>query len=164
MFPALPHRRPARALLAIALTLTTLAPLACGSPVETVNLRADLGATDVELFDGLVQRVTVTPAEPVIGEEVEIRSVVVNRGQRTPQFIENTCRLDLESTLDLAPVPEWAECKALPRETALFPGDSLVMRTRKRVQGVAGEHEIRVLHVMEPQYWVPVRVRMRPSN
>ena len=152
----------ARALFAMTVLLSAAGPVACGSPVETADLRTAIGETEIELFGGLVQRVTVTPAEPTIGEEVEIRSVVRNRGGGTPTFLENVCRLDLESALELMTAPDWAECKGLPRERGLEPGDSIEVRTRQRVHGVAGEHEIRVLHVIEPQQWVPVRVRLRP--
>lgn len=152
--------RPAAHLAYVAVLLW--APIACGSPVETADLRTVTGETEVALFGGLVQRVTITPAEPAIGEEIEIRSVVLNRGGETPTFLENVCRLDLESALELTTTPDWAECKGLPRERGLAPGDSIEVMTHQRVQGVAGEHEIRVLHVVEPQQWVPVRLRLRP--
>jgi hypothetical protein len=144
--------------------LAVLTPLACGSPVEMADLRSITGTTEIELFGGLVQRITVTPAEPTIGEEVEIRSVVRNAGTGTPRFLTNTCRLDLESALELATAPDWTECDALPHQVDLFPGDSVEVRTRQRVHGVAGEHEIRVLHVLEPQQWVPVKVLLRPLS
>lgn len=164
MFPIIARRRPARALHLMALMLASVAPLACGSPVETADLRMVTGETEVELFGGLVQRITVVPAEPTIGEEIEVRSVVRNRGGGTPRFLVNTCRLDLESTLELATAPDWAECKALPHQIDLHPGDSVEVRTRQRVHGEAGEHEVRVLHVLEPQQWVPVRIRLRPLD
>lgn len=139
-----------------------LAPLACGSPVEVTWTTRELGESEVELFDGLVQRVTVTPADPEIGAEVEIRSVVRNPDRSTPRFLSNICRLDLESGLELMTAPDWAECKGLPHQVDLAPGDSVVVVTRQRVHGEAGEHEVRVLHVLEPQSWVPVKVRLRP--
>lgn len=159
-----PASVPRRILHAAAVALLALAPLACGSPVTVVDRHFALGVSEAELFGGLVQRVTVSPAEPTIGEEVEIRSVVRNAGDAPAAFLTNVCRLDLESALELSTAPDWTECHGLPRETGLEPGDSMVVVTRQRVRGEAGEHEVRVLHVLEPLHWVPVRVRLLPLS
>jgi len=156
--------RPRAVLHAAAVALFALAPLACGSPLTVTDVHEVLGASEVQLFGGLVQRITVSPAEPEIGTEVEIRSVVRNAGRTSAQFLANVCRLDLESTLELRTAPDWAECHGLPRQEGLAPGDSLVVITRQLVNGAGSEHEIRVAHVLEPLHWVPVRVRLKPLS
>lgn len=153
-----------RRILAAACASVALAPLGCGSPIELADDRFALGTSEVALFGGLVQSVTVTPAEPTIGEEIGIRSVVRNAGDASARFLSNVCRLDLESTLELTTAPDWAECKGLPHQVDLAPGDSIVVSTRQRVHGIAGEQEIRVLHVLEPLSWVTVRVRLLPLS
>lgn len=153
------HSRVVTRPLAVALLI---AAHGCGSPVETTLSTLVEGETEVSLFSGLVQRVTVTPADPVIGGEIEIRSVLRNTGHASPRFLSNSCRLDLESVLELFTAPDWAECKGLPHQIDLAPGDSNVVVTRQRVSGEAGEHEVRVLHVLEPLHWVPVKIRLRP--
>jgi hypothetical protein len=160
-FPAL---RPRRVLNAARVALLALAPFACGSPLAVADEPFTVGSSEVELFGGLVQRITVTPSEPVIGEALEIRSVLRNAGQTSARFLANVCRLDLESTLELMTAPDWAECHGLPRQEDLAPGDSLVVITRQRVHGEAGDHEIRVAHALEPLRWVPVRVRLKPLS
>ncbi len=159
-----PVFRPRPVLRAAAVALFALAPLACGSPLTVTDEHEALGASEVQLFGGLVQRITVSPADPEIGTEVEIRSVVRNPGQTSRRFLSNICRLDLESVLELTSAPDSRECMGLPREEGLAPGDSLVVITRRLVHGVAGEHEIRVAHVLEPLHWVPVRVRLKPLS
>ena len=159
-----PACRPRPVLCAAAVALFALAPLACGSPLTVADVHETLGASEVQLFGGLVQRITVSPAEPEIGTEVEIRSVVRNPGQTSRRFLSNICRLDLESVLELRAAPGWTECMGLPREESLAPGDSLVVITRQLVHGLDGDHEIRVAHVLEPLHWVPVRVRLKPRS
>lgn len=161
----MPRSSPLPRMVMRALAATLLfAPIACGSPVEVLWTMRDLGESEVTLFDGLVQRITVSPADPEIGGEIEIRSVLRNTGQTTPRFLANVCRLDLESALELMTAPEWAECKGLPRQVDLEPGDSSVVVTRQRVHGDVGEHEVLVLHVLEPAHRVPVKVRLQPLS
>jgi hypothetical protein len=155
------HRRTRSAAIA---GLLTLAVFGCGAPLSVVDTHNALGVSEVELLEGLVQRVTVTSSDPAIDDEVSIRSVVKNVGRETKRFITNTCRLDFEGTLALTTAPDWSECKGLPHMIDLAPGDSVEVNTRQRVHGVAGDHEIRVAHVLEPLRWVPVRIRLRPTT
>jgi hypothetical protein len=150
------HPAPAGAILVVLGSLI----LGCGdTPTESEELGD--GTALVGRVGNLVQTVTISPATPAPGENVTIRSVVVNRGS-TPATLETRiCGLDFDGSLEL----EWpagiAKCGGYSMHADLAAGDSLLGVDLMEVASPPGRHALRVRHALNPETWATLSVEVR---
>lgn len=149
---ARPHR--------IALLAAVLAA-ACTSTGAGPDEGAPSDGAKVVLPGGLTQQVTVMPASPVSGTNVEVRSVIANEGAAPVALTSRICGLDYAGALELTHPPEVMKCAGVSQSGSLAPGDSAVVHDIMRVTSAPGTHELRVRHALDPERWVSVEVVVR---
>ena len=110
---------------------------------------------------GLDQRVTLSPAELVIGQNVTIHSVVTNRGNQAIALRSRICGLDIESDMSLPHPPDIGFCGGHSMSGSIAPGESRESTDIRRVSSEAGSYTIRVRHALQPERWVELRVAVR---
>ena len=135
--------------------LIILPLLAGGAGCGSTTAPADV---TVQLPNGLVQHVTLTPSSPRRGEEVLIRSEITNRGTAPVTLDTRICGLTLAGTLDFAPR---GRCEGYSERITLAPGQSTVAIDPQFIASPPGSYRLRVQHVVEPPAWVELRVRVR---
>jgi hypothetical protein len=128
-------------------------PTDSGSPSD--------GTALVGRFGSLVQTITIEPAAPAPGENVVIRSVIVNRGSRVVTLSSRLCGLDYDGSLELAWPADIGKCRAYSGRDELAPGDSVVGHDLMEVTSPPGRHLLRVRHALEPEAWAELSVNVR---
>lgn len=142
----------------LSILLLALAAAACGGddPVSPRETKASF-----ERFGNLEQTVSITPASPLPGEYLTIRSAIVNRGSAAVNLSSRICGLDYAGTLQLDWPSGFAKCAAYSMEDPIAVGDSVVTSDLMQVGSQAGTYVLRVRHALEPEAWVDVQVEVR---
>ncbi len=110
---------------------------------------------------GLEQRVTLTPAELIAGENVTITSVITNRGSQAIALESRICGLTLGGDIRLDPPPGIGMCAGYSMSGTIAPGQSRESVEIRRVASPPGTYTLRVKHALEPELWVELRVAVR---
>lgn len=110
---------------------------------------------------GLEHRVTLIPSVPSAGGEVEIHSVITNRGTESVTVSSRICGLDYGGTLKLAFPNGSASCGAIGVGGPLAPGESRTNTDLNRIASALGVYSLRVRHAVQPELWVEVPVIVR---
>jgi len=119
------------------------------------------GTARVGRIGNLVQTVTLSPAVPVSGENVLVRSVVVNRGASPVALAARICGLDYAGSLELEWPAAVTKCAGYSMHPNLAPGDSLVVADVMQVGSPPGRHRLRVRQSLDPETWVALSVEVR---
>jgi hypothetical protein len=149
-------RSPSSALSILLLTLVA----ACGATTPTATLSRD-GELTLPIAAGLEQRITLTPSELTVGEDVLIESVITNQGNQPVALESRICGLDLGGNLDLRPPPGSYVCFGHSQGGDIAPGDTRQSSEHRRVVSPPGVYTLRVKHALRPESWVEVRVVVR---
>lgn len=107
----------------------------------------------------LIQRVTVTPARPTMGDTIVIRSALRNAGATPVPIVATICGVHLQGTLRVA--DPFVRCAGYSMTGELAPGDSVIDSRRVVVASPPGMWELEVRHLLEPSTWVSVAVEVR---
>jgi hypothetical protein len=104
------------------------------------------------------QRIEVSPGQVMAGDTVTIISHLQNVSDSTATLWKKECSLGIETTLELGPVG--GTCFAYSSLFDAPPGWENRFTERHVVgTGVAeGEYDLRVLHLVDPELWLGVRV------
>jgi hypothetical protein len=134
---------------------------ACRSATTTPAARS--GDSDVTraVQPGLEQRVTLTPAELVTGQNVTITSTITNRGTQPVALESRICGLTLGGDIRLDPPPGIGFCEGFSMGGTIAPGESRESSTIKRVASAPGAYTLRIKHALQPELWVEMRVVVR---
>lgn len=108
---------------------------------------------------GLEQTVQVVPGQPVQGQEVQILSVVANRGPSSVAVQSRMCGLDLAG--DVALVMNSLRCAAYSMSGQLAPGDSVTDSDTRVVSSPPGHYTLRVRQLLQPETWVEIPLDVR---
>lgn len=119
------------------------------------------GSVRIALAEGLVQTVSLVPASPVGGQNVEVRSVIVNNGSAAVSLESRICGLDFEGSLSLTHPPEVMKCAGYSMAATVAAGDSLVGGDLMRVSSAPGQYSLRVRHAVNPESWASLQVVVR---
>jgi hypothetical protein len=138
-----------------------LAGLAACSPTTTPPTLSSDGHVTRGVVPGLEQRVTLSPAEPVTGENVRINSRITNRGSQPVSLESRICGLDFGGDLQLTWPPGIGMCAGYSMGGTIAPGESRESSEIRRVDSGAGSYTLRVRHALRPERWVEVRVQVR---
>jgi hypothetical protein len=130
------------------------AALACGAPAAP-------GPSVVRQVSvqGLEQTVQVIPGQPMAGREVQILSVVSNRGSSSVAVQSRMCGLDLAG--DVALVMNYLRCAAYSMSGQLAPGDSVTDGDMRVVSSPPGHYTLRVRQLLQPETWVEIPLDVR---
>lgn len=129
-------------------------------PSERSAVRGDT-AVVTSMVGQLEQTLWLVPAEPAPGDTLRIRSVVGNLGTLPVETETRWCGLDLAGDLRLAWPPGWARCGAYSRGDELAHEDSVVEHEWGIVESPPGNYRLRVRHLLKPEHWAEVEVRVR---
>jgi hypothetical protein len=132
----------------------------CTAATPPATLSSDSDVTRAVL-PGLEQRVTLTPAELTAGEDVQIHSVITNRGTESVALNSRICGLDFDGDLDLAHPNGSAACAGYSMGGSIAPGESRTNTDLNRVVSPPGVYTLRVRHALQPELWVEMRVVVR---
>jgi hypothetical protein len=110
---------------------------------------------------GLEHRVTLTPSEPTAGGDVQIHSVVTNRGTESVTLSSRICGLDFGGNLELAYPNGSAVCGGFSTAGPIAPGESRTNTDVNRVASAPGIYTLRVRHALQPELWVEMLVVVR---
>jgi hypothetical protein len=132
----------------------------CSGGTPTANLSSESDVTRA-VMPGLEQRVTLTPSELVSGENVQIQSVITNRGSQVVQLESRICGLDLAGDLELSFPPGFGVCDGYSMHGTIAPGESRSSSELRRVDSKPGTYTLRVRHAVQPELWVEMRVVVR---
>jgi hypothetical protein len=113
-------------------------------------------------LSGLEHRVTLTPSEPNAGGDVQIHSVITNRGTESVALSSRICGLNYGGTLRLAYPNGSATCGGYSMGGSIAPGESRTNTDLNRVASARGIYTLRVRHALQPELWVEMRVVVRP--
>ena len=141
------------------LVLTLLAFVA-GCADATTAIPSGSAVTRAEP-SGLEHRVTLTPSEPTAGSDVQIHSVITNRGPESVALNSRICGLDFDGDLDLAHPNGSAACGGYSMGGSIAPGESRTNTGLNRVASAPGVYTLRVRHALQPELWVEIRVVVR---
>ena len=144
-----------------ALLPTLLALVAACSRATTPG---DLsGESDVTrgVLPGLEQRVTLTPAGLITGENVTISCVITNRGTQSVPLESRICGLTLGGDIRLDWPPGIGVCGGFSMGGTIAPGESRQSSEIRRVASAPGTYALRVKHALRPELWVEMRVVVR---
>lgn len=119
------------------------------------------GNASVVRLGSLQQTVRIEPAEPASGQNITIRSVLVNTGSAPIDLSSRLCGLDYAGALALAEPQGFAKCAAYSMHGLLGAGDSLVVVDLMAVAAAPGRHTLRVRHALAPSLWAELRVGVR---
>jgi hypothetical protein len=109
----------------------------------------------------LAVRTTLSPGTPSSGENVTVRSVIVNVGRESVMLESRMCGLDYGGSLGLTYPHGVGKCAAYSITGLILPGDSVVTSDLMRVSSAPGSYELRVRHALSPEAWVNVPVTVR---
>ena len=110
---------------------------------------------------GLEQRVTLSPAELVTGENVTIRSVITNHGAGPVALESRICGLTLDGDIRLEWPPGLFVCAGFSMGGTIAPGESRESTEIRRIASPSGGYTLRVKHALQPERWVEMRVVVR---
>ncbi|MFN2563715.1 MAG: hypothetical protein ABR499_01720 [Gemmatimonadaceae bacterium] len=131
---------------------------AASSPSATLTSESDVTRA---VQPGLDQRVTLTPAELVTGENVSIHSVITNRGNHAVALESRICGLSLDGDIRLDPAPGIGTCGGFSMGGTIAPDESRESTEIRRIASGAGAYTLRVKHALQPERWVKMRVVVR---
>jgi hypothetical protein len=127
-------------------------------PAATLSTESDVTRA---ITSGLDQRVTLSPAELVAGENVAIHSTITNRGTQPVALQSRICGLDLGGDLTLTWPPGIGVCGGHSMGGTIGPDESRESSELRRVASEPGTYTLRVRHALQPEQWVEVRVVVR---
>jgi hypothetical protein len=119
------------------------------------------GAASIVRLGSLQQTVRVEPAEPVSGQNITVRSVLLNTGSAPIDLSSRLCGLDYAGALALEEPQGYGKCGAYSMQGLLGAGDSLVVVDLMEVSAGPGRHTLRVRHALAPSLWAELRVGVR---
>lgn len=156
-------RNPLPALLVTLAALTLAACGGAGHPLAPY-FDAELGqfVVQYEAAETLVQRLQLSHTELAPGDTLRIVSTVVNRGSEPADVTARVCGLDLRTDLSLREAE--VRCSAYSSELRLMPGDSAWAADGGIVVSRPGRYTLRVRHILDPQAWIEVRIRVREAQ
>jgi hypothetical protein len=131
----------------------------CGEPTATAP-ELDAGVVRLTTQSRLVQEVRIEPAEPRVGDTVVIRSTVTNRGAARVETESRICGLDIQT--ELAYADPFARCAGYSQTVELGVGRSVMASDQFVVTGAPGSYPLRVRHLLSPEQWVSIQLRVRP--
>jgi hypothetical protein len=132
----------------------------CTAATPPATLSSDSDVT-LGVLPGLEQRVTLTPAELTVGEDVLIHSVITNRGSQPVSLDSRICGLTLGGDLQLTIPPGIVTCAGFSMGGTIAPGESRESSELRRVSSPPGTYTLRVKHALRPEVWVELRVGVR---
>jgi hypothetical protein len=141
------------------IALLALSASACSSGLDDTT---SLGVSNLE------QHVSISPASPVVGDVLTVRSVIVNRGS-SPAVVDHYSSENLRlsgiafsgSNTDTLPGLGWTSTV----ETTLTPGDSIVAtRATNPIASKAGDYLFFVQHVSSPAVGVTVHLKVKTAR
>lgn len=135
--------------------------LACSNEELTMPGGWISGQAVRAIANGVWQHVAVIPEAESRADTFIVRSVIHNRRHTPYTAIIGGCSITIQTTLESRPHPEEVLCRALPRQTDIAPGDSVVFVARRVTDANPGLYEVRVLHVYDPERWITVPVVRR---
>jgi hypothetical protein len=111
---------------------------------------------------GLVQRVEFARDELRGGDTLRVRSVVVNASAAPLTVTHRICGLGISADVPLT--DPFIRCGGHSAVTALAPGDSVVESDARVLPrtGYNGTPVVRVQHLLDPDYVLEARIRLRP--
>lgn len=109
----------------------------------------------------LIQRVTLTPAQPATGDTLDVRSVIRNVGPRAVRLTSTICGVQLRGSLTFA--DPFVRCAGYSMTGDLTAGDSVVEARQVVVTAGPGRWVLEVRQLLDPSVWVavPLEVRIR---
>lgn len=134
--------------------------LSCSASTTPATLPSESDVTR-SVTPGLEQRVTLSPAALVTGENVTIHSVLTNRGSEAISLQSRICGLDIESEMSLPHPPDIGFCSGHSMGGTIAPGETRESTDIRRVTSAAGSYTLRVRHALEPERWIELRVAVR---
>jgi hypothetical protein len=145
----------------IALAAALLLAACSGNPVEIAG-----PSEQVSLHNGLEQQITVTPADPSLGDPdwFNLKSTLVNRSDAPITVRVVTCWLDpklhlrTNASFNGYAIPG---CVPEPSLVTLAPGESSrTLWFSGRIER-RGRYRIQVRHALDPEFWGEVYVTAR---
>jgi hypothetical protein len=131
------------------------------SPATTPTTLSSESDVTRGVVPGLEQRVTLSPAELVTGENVQIHSVITNRGSEAIALQSRICGLDVGGDLELPWPPNIAFCGGHSQGGSIAPAETRESTDIRRVVSPPGSYTLRVRHALQPERWVEMRVVVR---
>lgn len=107
----------------------------------------------------LLQIVRLTPLSPAPGDTLRIDAMLVNLGRSSITVWTRACGLSTRGTLGLD--HSFIVCAAYSGLHTLAPGDTVKGFDRFEVESGAGTYSLEVMHLVEPELWVPLPVTVR---
>jgi hypothetical protein len=144
-----------------------LALSACGGgePGATTAPELDPATRQASAAVGdLTQTVTLSATSLHPGDVLELRSTVVNGGARPVVATTRTCGFDVEAPPGVRGPDFWARCGAYSMSGPLAPGESRTEQEHVVIGDRPDLHTLRVRHLVEPELWVEVKVRILLSD
>ena len=138
--------------------LALVAGCSTGAPTASLSSESDVTRA---VLPGLEQRVTLTPSQPVTSQNVQIQSVITNRGSQAVELQSRICGLDLGGDLELTFPPDFGVCAGHSMHGTIAPGESRGGSELQRVASKPGTYTLRVRHALQPELWVEMRVVVR---
>ncbi len=129
----------------------------CSASTTSATLSSESDVTR-GVAPGLEQRVTLSPAALVTGENVTIHSVITNRGSEPISLQSRICGLDIESEMSLPHPPDIGFCGGHSMGGTIAPGETRESTDIRRVASAAGSYTLRVRQALQPERWVEIRV------
>lgn len=152
-------RRPRIGRFALALAGTWFVACATGPEIPE-DIEPGYTETPIVSQGGmLVQRVTVTPARPKMGDTIVVRSTLRNADDAPVPIVATICGVHLQGTLRFA--DPFVRCAGYSMAGDLAPGDSVSDSRAVVVASPPGMWELEVRHLLEPSIWVSVAVEVR---
>jgi hypothetical protein len=128
------------------------------TPPATLSSEGDVTRA---VMPGLEQRVSITPAELSVGENVEIHSVITNRSSQPIALESRICGLDLGGNVELRWPVGIGVCAGHSMGGAIAPDGSRESTEIRRVASTPGTYTLRVRHALRPELWVEMSVVVR---
>ena len=130
----------------------------CSHPLEpTFNQQENTATAEFSADGNLVQRIVITNPRPAKGEDITVKSVVLNGGV-TRNVTTRICNLDL-SGVDL--VATQAVCAGYSASATLATNDSIVQSDTRMVNSGTGDYTLRIRHLLNPERWVEVKLHVK---
>lgn len=143
-------------------TFVLLSVTACdGGGVLEPEFDAETGQFRVQSprHPQLLQVVQLTPLSPARGDTLRIEAMLVNLGRSSITVWTRSCGLSTRGTLGLG--HPFFVCAAYSGLHTLAPGDTIKGFDQFAVESGAGSHSLEVMHLVEPELWVPLPVTVR---
>ena len=119
------------------------------------------GRSEESIGAGLTQSVAVRASALLDGNDVEVRSVLMNASAGSIAITARICGLDYGGTLELAEVTGILKCAGYSSSTLLAAGDSVVTTDLMRIASSPGNYQLRVRHALQPEHWATVAITVR---